>query len=139
MARANVNCRILPSHSVEEVQATLVKVLDDPKISVTPVLIGALVAQKNPPSPLRPDVMGALGKVTREMWPGVPVVPVMETGASDGAYSRAAGIPTYGISGMWMDPNDDRSHGRDERLEVWSFYTGVDFYYRFVKVLSSGQ
>ena len=139
MARANVNCRILPSHSVEETQATLVKVLDDPKISVTPVLIGALVAQKNPPSPLRPDVMGALDKVTQEMWPGVPVVPVMETGASDGAYSRAAGIPTYGISGMWMDPNDDRSHGRDERLEVWSFYTGVDFYYRFVKALSSGQ
>jgi len=139
MARANVNCRILPGHSVEEVQATLAKVLDEPKISITPVLTGAIIAQMNPPSPLRPDVMGALEKVTQEMWPGVPVVPVMEAGASDGAYSRAAGIPTYGISGMWMDPNDDRSHGRDERLAVWSFYVGVDFYYRFVKILSSGQ
>jgi len=132
-----VNCRILPGHSVKDVQATLVKILDDPKISITPVLTGALVAQSNPPSPLRPDLIEGLEKVTKEMWPGVPVVPVLETGASDGAYSRAAGIPTYGISGLWMDPNEDRSHGRDERLAVWSFYTGVDFYYRFVKVLSS--
>jgi acetylornithine deacetylase/succinyl-diaminopimelate desuccinylase-like protein len=137
MARANVNCRILPGHTADEIRATIVKVLDDPKITVTPVLTGGLVARTNPPSPLRPDLMSTLEKVTKEMWPGVPVVPVMETGASDGAYSRAAGIPTYGISGMWMDPNDDRSHGRDERLQVWSFYTGVDFYYRFVKALSS--
>jgi acetylornithine deacetylase/succinyl-diaminopimelate desuccinylase-like protein len=137
MARANVNCRILPGHPVEEIQATLVKVLDDPKISVTPLLAGGIVAKTNPPSPLRPDLMSALEKVTDEMWPGVPVVPVMETGATDGAYSRAAGIPTYGVSGMWMDPNDDRSHGRDERLQVWSFYAGVDFYPRFVKALSS--
>jgi acetylornithine deacetylase/succinyl-diaminopimelate desuccinylase-like protein len=139
MARANVNCRILPGHSVDEIQATLGKVLDDRKISVTPVLTGGIVARSNPPSPLRPDLMSALEKVTTEMWPGVPVVPVMETGASDSAYTRAAGIPTYGISGMWMDPNDDRSHGRDERLRVWSFYAGVDFYPRFVKVLSSSQ
>jgi acetylornithine deacetylase/succinyl-diaminopimelate desuccinylase-like protein len=139
MARANVNCRILPGHSAAEIQTVLVKVLDDPKISVTPVLIGTIVGQSNPPSPLRPDVMGALERVTEEMWPGVPVVPVMETGASDSVYTRAAGIPTYGISGMWMDPNEDRSHGRDERLAVWSFYTGVDFYYRFVKILTSAQ
>jgi acetylornithine deacetylase/succinyl-diaminopimelate desuccinylase-like protein len=139
MARANVNCRILPGHSPAEIQAVLVKVVDDPKISVTPVLTGAIVPQSNPPSPLRPDVMRAMEKVTEEMWPGMPVVPVMETGASDGAYSRAAGIPTYGVSGMWMDPNDDRSHGRDERLAVWSFYTGVDFYYRFVKILTSAS
>lgn len=139
MARANVNCRILPGHSVEEIQAALVKVLGDPKISVTPVVTGGVVSRSNPPSPLRPDLMATLEKVTTQMWPGVPVVPVMETGATDGAYSRAAGIPTYGISGMWMDPNDDRSHGRDERLQVWSFYTGVDFYYHFVKALSSSQ
>jgi acetylornithine deacetylase/succinyl-diaminopimelate desuccinylase-like protein len=139
MARANVNCRILPGHTVDEIQATLVKVLDNPKISVTPVLTGGIVARSNPPSPLRPDVMGTLEKITAEMWPGVPVVPVMETGASDGAYSRAAGIPTYGVSGMWMDPNDDRSHGRDERLAVWSFYAGVDFYPRFVEALCSGR
>ena len=139
MARANVNCRILPGHTADEIRATIVKILDDPKISVTPVLTGGLVARANLPSPLRSDLMTTLAKVTAEMWPGVPVVPVMETGASDGAYTRAAGIPTYGISGMWMDPNDDRSHGRDERLQVWSFYTGVDFYYRFVKALTSSH
>ena len=78
-----------------------------------------------------------LEKTSDEMWPGVPVVPVMETGATDGAYLRAAGIPTYGISGVWMDLNDDRSHGRDERVLVQSYYEGVDFFYRFVKELSS--
>jgi acetylornithine deacetylase/succinyl-diaminopimelate desuccinylase-like protein len=138
MARANVNCRILPGHSAEEIRATLVKIVDDPKIAVT-LSTGGLGGGANPPSPLRPDLMGTLEKVSREMWPGVPVVPVMETGASDGAYSRAAGIPTYGISGMWMDPNEDRSHGQDERLPVWSFYAGVDFYPRFVEGLSSGR
>ena len=111
MARANVNCRILPGHSAEEIRATLVKIVDDPKIAVT-LSTGGLGGGANPPSPLRPDLMGTLEKVSSEMWPGVPVVPVMETGASDGAYSRAAGIPTYGISGMWMDPNEDRSHGQ---------------------------
>ena len=138
MARANVNCRILPGHSAEEIRATLVKIVDDPKIAVT-LSTGGLGGGANPPSPLRPDLMGTLEKVSSEMWPGVPVVPVMETGASDGAYSRAAGIPTYGISGMWMDPNEDRSHGQDERLPVWSFYAGVDFYPRFVEALSSGR
>jgi len=138
MARANVNCRILPGHSAEEIRATLVKIVDDPKIAVT-LSAGGLGGGANPPSPLRPDLMGTLEKVSSEMWPGVPVVPVMETGASDGAYSRAAGIPTYGISGMWMDPNEDRSHGQDERLPVWSFYAGVDFYPRFVEALSSGR
>jgi acetylornithine deacetylase/succinyl-diaminopimelate desuccinylase-like protein len=83
--------------------------------------------------------MGALEHVVNEMWPGVPVVPVMDAGASDGAISRAAGIPTYGVPGVFIDINDDRSHGRDERLPAASFYEGVDFYYRFVKALSSGS
>jgi acetylornithine deacetylase/succinyl-diaminopimelate desuccinylase-like protein len=83
--------------------------------------------------------MGALEKVSAEMWPGVTLVPVMDAGASDGAIARAAGIPTYGVSGLWMDVNDDRSHGRDERILVSSFYEGVDFYYRFVKTLTSPE
>ncbi len=139
MARANVNCRILPGHSAKEVYDTLVKVLDDPQISMT---IGRSVASAsitNPPSPLHSDVMGALEKVSAEMWPGVTLVPVMDAGASDGAIARAAGIPTYGVSGLWMDVNDDRSHGRDERILVSSFYEGVDFYYRFTKALTSPQ
>jgi acetylornithine deacetylase/succinyl-diaminopimelate desuccinylase-like protein len=139
MARAIVNCRILPGHSPEEVQGTLVKILADPHISVTPIFSGVAGGKSNPPSPLRPDLMSTLEKVSGSLWPGVPVVPVMETGASDGAIARAAGIPTYGISGLWMDVNDDRSHGRDERILISSFYEGVDFYYRFLKALSSSQ
>jgi acetylornithine deacetylase/succinyl-diaminopimelate desuccinylase-like protein len=73
------------------------------------------------------------------MWPGIPIVPVMDAGASDGAVSRAAGIPTYGVPPIFMDVDDDRSHGRDERIRVAEFYVGVDFYYRFVKALSSSK
>ena len=137
MARANVNCRILPGHSAKEIYDTLVKVLDDPQISMTFGQSVASTSIPNPPSPLRPDVMGALEKVSAEMWPRIPLVPTMDSGASDGAIARAAGIPTYGVSGLWMDVNDDRSHGRDERILVSSFYEGVDFYYRLTKALTS--
>ncbi len=136
-ARANVNCRILPGHSPAEIREQIVKILDEPAISITQQDSSGLGPKANPPSPLRPDVMGPLEKVTSEMWPGVPVIPVMDAGASDGAISRAAGIPTYGVPGAFIDLNDDRSHGRDERLPVASFYEGVDFYYRYIKALSS--
>jgi acetylornithine deacetylase/succinyl-diaminopimelate desuccinylase-like protein len=139
MARANVNCRIMPGHSPDEIQATLVKVLDNPKIVVAHATGLASSSVSNPPSPLRPDLLNALERVSNEMWPGVPIVPVMDAGASDGAISRAAGLPTYGLPGLFMDVNDDRSHGRDERIRVTSFYDGVDFYYRLVKALSSPQ
>jgi acetylornithine deacetylase/succinyl-diaminopimelate desuccinylase-like protein len=139
MARANVNCRILPGHSPDEIQATLVKVLDDPKIVVTHASGLGASSISNPPSPLRPDLMSALKKVSDEMWPGVPIIPVMDAGASDGAISRAAGLPTYGLPGLFMDVDDDRSHGRDERIRVNSFYDGVDFYYRLIKTLSTAQ
>jgi len=138
-ARAIVNCRILPGHTVEDIRQQLAKILADPEIDLTFVDTTGLGPRSNPPSPLRSDVMGALEKVTRQMWPGVPVVPVMDAGASDGAISRAAGIPTYGVPGVFIDLNDDRSHGRDERLPVTSFYEGVDFYYRLVKTLTSSQ
>jgi acetylornithine deacetylase/succinyl-diaminopimelate desuccinylase-like protein len=137
MARANVNCRILPGHSPDEIQAIIVKVLDDPRVVVSRAAGLAGGGRPNPPSPLRPDLMSALAKVTNEMWPGVPIVPVMDAGASDGAISRAAGFPTYGLPGLFMDVDDDRSHGRDERIRVASFNDGVDFYYRLVKTLST--
>ena len=139
MARANVNCRILPGHSPDEIETTLVKVLADSHIVVTHAPGLASSGIPNPPSPLRPDLMAALSKVAGEMWPGIPIVPVMDAGASDGAISRAAGLPTYGLPGLFMDVDDDRSHGRDERVRVASFYDGVDFYYRLVKALSSPQ
>lgn len=130
MARANVNCRILPGHTPDEVQATLEKVLADPNISVSQIVSSGSGLRSNPLSTLQPSVMTAVEKVAAEMWPGVPVVPVLDAGASDGAISRAAGFPTYGIPGVFMDVDDDRSHGRDERIRVASFYEGVDFYYR---------
>lgn len=142
-AEANVNCRILPGHSAEEVRQELVKVFADPAISVRYVeTLGQIVdtapADKSlPPPPLRPDVFGPLEKISSAMWPGVPVIPDMATGASDGKYTMAAGIPTYGISGTAIDRDDIRAHGRDERLGMESYYKGVEFYYKYLKAVTS--
>ena len=139
MAKANVNCRIIPGNSPDQIQSTLTKVIDDPSVTITQVQSGAIRARVAPPSPLRSDVMGALESVSHQMWPEAIVIPVMDAGASDGAISRSYGIPTYGVPGVFMDIDDDRSHGRDERIRVTAFYEGVDFYYRFARALSSAQ
>jgi len=142
-AQANVNCRILPGHSREEVRETLIHVFADPKVAVDyvghsgRVLDSAPDAEARPPVKLRPDVMTTLDKIAGEMWPGAPVIPTMSTGASDGVYTNAAGMPTFGISGIAIDMNDVRAHGRDERVRSESFYQGVDFYYRYLKALTS--
>ena len=81
--------------------------------------------------------MEPLEKVTREMWPRVRMIPTMATGASDGVYTNAAGMPTYGISGVALDFDDVRAHGRDERVGVESYYQGVEFYYRFLKAITT--
>jgi acetylornithine deacetylase/succinyl-diaminopimelate desuccinylase-like protein len=128
-ARAVVNCRILPGTPEGQVQATLVRVLADEAISVK-----ALAPPKpSPPSPLSADVMDAVEAVTREMWPGVPVVPVMSTGATDSLYLRREGIRAYGVSGLFGDVDDSRAHGRDERMGVKQFEEGREFLYRLVK------
>jgi acetylornithine deacetylase/succinyl-diaminopimelate desuccinylase-like protein len=132
-ARAVVNCRILPGESPSDVRATLVRVLDDPKLTIS--AMGDAV--RSEASPLKPEVMGAMERVTSQMWPGVPVVPIMSTGATDGLFLRNAGIPTYGVSGFFEDVDDTRSHGRDERMGVKQFYEGREFLYRLVKALSS--
>jgi acetylornithine deacetylase/succinyl-diaminopimelate desuccinylase-like protein len=131
-ARANVNCRMLPGDDPVEVQRAIAGALADERIAVTPV--GQ--ARPSAPSPLRPDVVGPIEKITNEMWPGVPVIPTMATGATDGLFLRNAGIPTYGVSGIFMDVDDVRAHGRDERLGVKEFYEGREFLYRLVKVLA---
>ena len=133
MARAIVNCRTLPGTPAGEVQATLVRVLADDAISVTPVA----PAKPSPPSPLTPDVMGPVEQVTAEMWPGVPVLPVMGTGATDSLYLRQAGIRAYGVSGLFGEIDDNRAHGRDERMGVRQLSEGREFLYRLVKRLSS--
>jgi len=131
-ARANVNCRMLPGEDPADVQRTITGALADARITITPV--GQ--ARPSAPSPLRPDVVGPIEKITNEMWPGVPVVPTMSTGATDGLFLRNAGIPTYGVSGIFMDVDDVRAHGRDERLGVKEFYEGREFLYRLVKLLA---
>jgi acetylornithine deacetylase/succinyl-diaminopimelate desuccinylase-like protein len=143
-ARANVNCRIFPGEDPEEVRRTLQSVAADPKVSI------AIVPEKTadgklvpivavPPSPLLPDLTSALERTLATMWPGLPVVPSMSTGATDGHYLRSAGIPTYGIACMFFDMEDDRSHGKDERVGVQDFYDGVEFNYRFMKELTRGK
>jgi acetylornithine deacetylase/succinyl-diaminopimelate desuccinylase-like protein len=140
-AQANVNCRILPGHSAEEVREKLEAVVSDPRVKVQYKDDGGNLADKAParlsvtPPPLREDVMKPLRKVTEEMWPGVPIVPEMEAGASDSIYTSSAGIPSYGFSGMGVDEDDDRAHGRDERLRIEAYYEGVEFTRRFVRAI----
>ena len=133
IARATINCRVLPGEPVEEVEKTLVRVLADDQISVTPTWVHVSSA----PSPLNPEIMKAIEKLTNEFWPGIPVIPTMSSGATDGSFLRNAGIPTYGHSGLASDIDDNRLHGRDERILVKSFYNGQEYMYRLVKALSS--
>jgi acetylornithine deacetylase/succinyl-diaminopimelate desuccinylase-like protein len=131
-ARAVVNCRMLPGDSPAEIRETLRKVLKDDQISLEPLQ----AARPSPPSPLRDEVMMPMESITEEMWPGLPVIPVMSTGATDGLYLRIAGIPVYGVSGLFDDVDDVRAHGRDERIGVREFYEGAEFMYRLIKALS---
>ena len=124
-----MNCRILPGETPAEVRAVLVRVVADDSIKVTPIDSG----KPGTASPLLPIVMAPVEKVTRRLWPGVPVIPQMETGATDGWRLRDAGIPTYGLSGIPLDVDDERAHGRDERIIVKSFYEGVEYMYQLVR------
>ena len=139
MAQANVNCRIIPGHAPEEIRQELEKVVADPKISVKDMgAIGGVNNRRSyPPPPLRPDVFEPLEKVVNNMWPGLAVVPDMATGASDGIYTNAAGMPTYCVSGEAIDRDDIRAHGKDERIRADAFYRAVDFYYRYLKAVTS--
>ncbi len=132
LAAATVNCRVLPEDSVEYVESTLRKVLADDQVSLA--ITGEV--SKGPASPMRRDLFQAAGSLTDTMWPGVPAVPIMVMGATDGLYLRAAGIPTYGVQGFFMDRDDIRFHGRDERMGVQSFYEGQSFLYELVKKLA---
>jgi acetylornithine deacetylase/succinyl-diaminopimelate desuccinylase-like protein len=142
-AEANVNCRIFPGHSQEEIRLQLVKLFNDPKITVryrsdTGELTDHGSERKAmAPPPLRDDVMNSLRSVAGKLWPGFVVLPIMEAGASDSIYTMNAGIPSYGISGVAIEREDDRAHGRDERVKIDAYYTGVEFYYQFLKVLTT--
>ena len=132
LAAANVNCRILPGTSPAQILATLTKVVADPQIQLS------LVSEATPSKPavLRDDVMSAVGTIVSSMFPGVPVVPTMSTGATDGLYLRNAGIPTFGVDGLFDDIDDVRAHGRDERVGIKQFNEDLEFQYRLITTLS---
>jgi acetylornithine deacetylase/succinyl-diaminopimelate desuccinylase-like protein len=134
LAAANVNCRVQPDETPEQVTATLKRVIGDDQVSIA--FDGE--PRQGPPSPMREDILRAANRVTDTMWPGVPLVPQMVMYATDGKDLRLAGIPTYGIQGFFLDrDNDVRWHGRDERMAVQSFYEGQTFLYELVKALSN--
>lgn len=132
-ARALFNCRLLPGVQPEEVERTMREVVADDRVTVRQ----ATASKPSPPSPLTAEVMNAVEGLTEEMWPGVPVVPVMGIGATDSLYFRSAGIPMYGVSGIFLDVDDVRAHAPDERISTQSYYEGQEFLYRLVRTLSS--
>jgi acetylornithine deacetylase/succinyl-diaminopimelate desuccinylase-like protein len=133
LARATVNCRMLPDDPPDRVEATLRKVLAEPALEISRID----PPTPSPASPLRPDVMDPIEKLAAEMWPGVAVVPQMSTGATDGAFTRNAGIPTYGVSAIFAPIDDIRAHGRDERVGVEEYHTAGEFWHRLVAALAS--
>jgi acetylornithine deacetylase/succinyl-diaminopimelate desuccinylase-like protein len=134
-ARATVNCRILPTETADQTRQTLIKVVNDERISITPIK----EPKPSPPSPLRPDVISAIERITKELYPDVAVIPTMSTGATDSLYLRKAGIAMYGTSGIFGDMDDSRAHGRDERIAVQSFFDGQEYLYRLVKAFTTAQ
>jgi acetylornithine deacetylase/succinyl-diaminopimelate desuccinylase-like protein len=145
MAQANVNCRILPGHSREEVRQDLIRIVADPKITFNYVDDGGRVypsapaAKALPPVALQPEAMKPLEKLVAAYWPGTPVVADMADGASDSIYTNAAGIPTYNWSAIELETSDVRAHGKDERLPEGSYWKGVQFWYDYVKMITAGK
>jgi len=140
-AEANVNCRIFPGHSPEEIRQQLIALFSDSKLGVKYVSDAGEVSDVAPdrkaivPPPPIKEVFDPLTRITDQIWPGIPVTPVMENGASDSIYFAQAGIPSYGYSAIALERDDDRAHGQDERLPVDSYWKSLDFFYAFSKAL----
>jgi len=131
-ALATINCRVLPGESIDAVENTLETVIGDDQVLMTRVN----EATPSPPSPLTPEILGAIEAITESMWPGVPVIPMMSTGATDGLYLRNVGIPVYGVSGLFGDIDDVRAHGQNERIRIESYFEGQEFLYQLTQALS---
>ena len=134
-ATANVNCRILPGTPVEEVKAKLAELAGEPVV----VTLAHEPNPVSPPPPLTPAIMGPIEKEAAKLWPGVPVVPILLTGATDGVHTNAAGIPTYGVSGLFGSSDGDGIHGLNERMRVKSLYEGRDFLHALIKDYAGGK
>lgn len=135
-AAANINCRIFPGHSSEEVQKALIAAIGDAKVTVT--MVPPIRPIAKPPA-LDPKVVGPAEKLVAKYFPGVPLVPTMMTGATDAIFLAAAGIPTYGVPGTWGDPDGNGVHGLNERIEVRSLYTGRDYLFDLVKAYAEQE
>jgi acetylornithine deacetylase/succinyl-diaminopimelate desuccinylase-like protein len=133
-AEANVNCRIFPTDAVAGVQAQLVKLADDPRVDVKPY---GSIGERAPVPPLNDAIMGPVKRAAAKIFPGVPIVPAMTPGATDGRYLNEGGIPTYGLTGMFGDPDGGGVHGLNERIRVRSLYDGRDFLYAVIKDAAS--
>jgi acetylornithine deacetylase/succinyl-diaminopimelate desuccinylase-like protein len=134
LANAIVNCRLLPEDNPANVLAKLKELVSDAHVRLTEVKPPAV----GPTSPLSSLIMNAVEQSTHALWPDVPVIPTMSTGATDGRVLRAGGIPCYGVSGFFLDEADNREHGRDERMPTESFFQGQQFMFDLVKRLTSG-
>ena len=132
-ARAVVNCRMLPGSDAKDVERTIARVVNDTAAHVAPID----TAVPSPASPLRQDVFNAVEASVKAVWGNVPIVPIMETGATDGLYLRNAGVPVYGFSGLFIPVDDVRAHGKDERILISSFDQGMDFTYDILKRVAS--
>lgn len=134
-AYASIQCRMIPLDTEAGVKAQLEKVIADPQVKLTTIA----PATPAPDSPPDPALFARIAKVVDQEWPGVKVIPHMDLGASDSIYTRAAGIPSYGLSAVWSDIDDNRAHGRDERIRVDRYYEGVEFAYRIMKELGRAR
>jgi len=132
-ARAVVNCRMLPGDKPEDVRRTMMRVAADTAVAIDTTFTSV----PSPPSPLTPALLQSIQRVVHSMWPGVPVIPTMETGATDGLWLRNAGIPVYGLDGIAYDPDDVRAHGKDERIGVKAYDDGLELTYRLLKEITS--
>ncbi|PZQ47431.1 MAG: peptidase M20 [Phenylobacterium zucineum] len=132
----NVNCRIVPGPSIEEIRAAIVTALADPSVEVT---TNSPPPPPPVPTPLTREIMGPIETVAARLWPGTPVIPALSTGATDGRFLTAAGIPTYGVTGMFVDPDGNGVHGLDERVRVSSLYKSRDFLYQLIKLYGMGR
>jgi acetylornithine deacetylase/succinyl-diaminopimelate desuccinylase-like protein len=142
-AESNVNCRIFPGHSPEDIRQELIKLFADPKLTVKYISDAGVITETAPdrkaivPPPPIKEVFDPLTRITQQIWPGIPVTPVMENGASDSIHFAQVGIPSYGYSAIALERDDDRAHGQDERLPVDSYWKSLDFFYAFTKALGN--
>ena len=134
-ARATIQCRMLPGDSAENVQNLLIATLADPAVRVT-LDAPPIVSPESPPTP---QLLKKVTLLVHSMWPGVPIIPTMATGFSDDRQTRNAGMPSYDISGVWADVDENRAHGRDERIGIQAFDESVEFTYRLLKAMSSAK